>query len=444
MNIINWQWGLIIVSSLVLFVLSPWAKSSNQFFKASKKRKQPNAFVLTGSLIISWIFAKSITNAANLGLDFGIVGGVAYAGYYASFAVAGIIIYQMRKYGKYKSIHHFLTSKFGKGAMALFSILIAIRLFNEVWSNTTVIGTYFGEQGSDSYYWSIIVFTILTLAYAIKGGLSSSIFTDAIQMGLFSILLCVILWSIFSKDDFTIQEVATSGTWSFELGLNLFFAAIIQSFSYPFHDPVLTDRGFISSPKVTLKSFLWASVLGGICIVLFSVIGVYAQSESMVGQAAVEVGKAFGVFILLVINFIMITSAASTLDSTFSSFSKLLAIDLNMGRDILFGRASMVAIAILGTLPIFLNAEILSATTISGTMVIGLTPVFLFWKLHVPKISFYLSVICGLIFGFILVFDIFPKALIFTDGKYADLLWVNVWGILTCIILYWIPRWLKK
>ena len=444
MNIINWQWGLIIVSSLVLFVLSPWAKSSNQFFKASKKRKQPNAFVLTGSLIISWIFAKSITNTANLGLDFGIVGGVAYAGYYASFAVAGIIIYQMRKYGKYKSIHHFLTSKFGKGAMALFSILIAIRLFNEVWSNTTVIGTYFGEQGSDSYYWSIIVFTILTLAYAIKGGLSSSIFTDAIQMGLFSILLCVILWSIFSKDDFTIQEVATSGTWSFELGLNLFFAAIIQSFSYPFHDPVLTDRGFISSPKVTLKSFLWASVLGGICIVLFSVIGVYAQSESMVGQAAVEVGKAFGVFILLVINFIMITSAASTLDSTFSSFSKLLAIDLNMGRDILFGRASMVAIAILGTLPIFLNAEILSATTISGTMVIGLTPVFLFWKLHVPKISFYLSVICGLIFGFILVFDIFPKALIFTDGKYADLLWVNVWGILTCIILYWIPRWLKK
>ena len=444
MNIINWQWGLIIVSSLVLFILSPWAKSSNQFFKASKKRKQPNAFVLTGSLIISWIFAKSITNTANLGLDFGIVGGVAYAGYYASFAVAGIIIYQMRKYGKYKSIHHFLTSKFGKGAMALFSILIAIRLFNEVWSNTTVIGTYFGEQGSDSYYWSIIVFTILTLAYAIKGGLSSSIFTDVIQMGLFSILLCVILWSIFSKDDFTIQQVATSGTWSFELGLNLFFAAIIQSFSYPFHDPVLTDRGFISSPKVTLKSFLWASVLGGICIVLFSVIGVYAQSESMVGQAAVEVGKAFGVFILLVINFIMITSAASTLDSTFSSFSKLLAIDLNMGRDILFGRASMVAIAILGTLPIFLNAEILSATTISGTMVIGLTPVFLFWKLYVPKISFYLSVICGLIFGFILVFDIFPKALIFTDGKYADLLWVNVWGILTCIILYWIPRWLKK
>jgi Na+/proline symporter len=444
MEVINWQWILIIVSSLILFLLSPLAKTTGQFFKASKKSKQPNAFVLTGSLIISWIFAKSITNAANLGLDYGIVGGVAYAGYYLSFAVAGILIYKMRTKGGFYSIHQFLTTKFGKGAMALFSILIAIRLFNEVWSNTTVIGTYFGEQGSEPYYWSIIVFTLLTLAYAIKGGLSSSIFTDVIQMGLFSVLLCVILWSVFTKDDFTVKEVATSGTWSFELGLNLFFAAIIQSFSYPFHDPVLTDRAFISSPKVTLKSFLWASVLGGLCIVLFSIIGVYAQAQGMQGQAAVEVGKAFGVVILLVINFIMITSAASTLDSTFSSFSKLLAIDLKMGRNLTFGRASMAAIAILGTLPVFLNAEILSATTISGTMVIGLTPVFIFWNKDVPRISFYLSVICGLAFGFVLVFDAFPKALIFTEGKFADLLWVNMFGIASCILLYLIPKWLKK
>jgi hypothetical protein len=191
------------------------------------------------------------------------------------------------------------------------------------------------------------------------------------------------------------------------------------------------------------KSFLWASLLGAICIILFSIIGVYAQAQGYKGQAAVEVGKAFGVVILLVINFIMITSAASTLDSTFSSFSKLLAVDLKLGKTLSFGRISMALIAVLGTLPVFLGAEILSATTISGTMVIGLTPVFLFWKMDVPKISFYLSVICGLLFGFILVFGLFPKALIFTEGKYADLLWVNVWGILSCIVLYFIPKWMK-
>lgn len=444
METITWQWLLIIVSSLILFFLSPLAKNADQFFKATHKKKAPSVVWLTGSLIISWIFAKSITNAANLGLDFGIVGGIAYAGYYLSFAVAGILIYQLRVKGGFSSIHHFLTTRFGKGAMALFSILIAFRLFNEVWSNTMVIGSYFGDSGTATYYWAILVFTALTLAYAIKGGLSSSIFTDVIQMVLFSVLLIIILGAVFTKGDISVKEVALSGSWTFELGLNLFFAAIIQSFSYPFHDPVLTDRAFLSSPRVTRRSFLWASVLGAICIILFSVIGVYAQSQGMKGQAAVEVGKAFGIVILLIINFIMITSAASTLDSTFSSFSKLLAIDLKLGNNLTFGRLSMAIIAILGTIPVFLNAEILSATTISGTMVIGLTPVFLFWNLKVPKISFYLSVICGLVFGFLLIFNIFPDALILTKGRYADLLWVNVWGITTCIILYIAPSWIKR
>ncbi|MCG1036130.1 sodium:solute symporter [Polaribacter sargassicola] len=444
MDIIKWQWLLVICSSLTMFFLSPLAKTTDQFFKAVNKKKAPNTLILTGSLIISWIFAKSITNAADLGLAFGLVGGVAYAGYYVSFAVAGIVIYQLRTKGGFRSIHEFLISKFGKKAMAVFSILIAFRLFNEVWSNTMVIGNYFGEQGSTPYYASILVFTFLTLAYAVKGGLSSSIFTDVIQMVLFSVLLIIILATIFTTKDFSSEEMLTSGTWSFELGLNLFFAAVIQSFSYPFHDPVLTDRGFISSPKVTKHSFLWASILGAICIILFSLIGVYAQTKGIKAHAAVEVGKALGVVILLVINFIMITSAASTLDSTFSSFSKLLAVDLNLGKSVSFGRITMITVAILGTIPVFLNAEILSATTISGTMVIGLTPMFIFWSVKVPKISFYLSVSCGLIFGFLLIFGVFPKALVFTTGKYAALLWSNLWGVLCCTIIYFIPKWISK
>lgn len=440
-----WQWSLIIASSLLMLFISPLAKTTNEFFKAQHRKKAPNAFMLMGSLVISWIFAKSITNAANLGLDFGIVGGVAYAGYYLSFAVAGYVIFKMRTIGGFESIHQFLSVRFGKPAIAIFSILIAFRLFNEVWSNTMVIGSYFGDTGSAPFYWAIIVFTILTLAYALKGGLSSSIFTDVIQMGLFAVLLGVILWVLFEPStEFSMQQVALSGSWTFDMGLNLLFAALLQSFSYPFHDPVLTDRGFLSSPKVTLISFLWAGIIGAICIILFSIIGVYAQAQGMAGQAAVEVGKAFGLVILLVINFIMITSAASTLDSTFSSFSKLLSVDLSFGNSLKFGRFAMIGVAILGTIPVFLDAEILSATTVSGTMVIGLTPVVIFWKKNVPKISFHLSVFCGLFFGILLILNWFPQALIFTHGKYADLLWINFWGILCCITLYFTPLWLKK
>lgn len=443
MDIAIWQWILIIASSVTLFFLSPMAKTTDDFFKATHRKKAPNAFMLTGSLIISWIFAKSITNAANLGLEFGIVGGVAYAAYYLSFVMAGILIYSLRTQGGFTSLHQFLTSRFGKNAMRVFSVLIAIRLFNEVWSNTMVIGSYFGDIGSTPYYASIIVFTLLTLAYSLKGGLSSSIFTDVLQMGLFGILLFVILASIYSTTNFTVAETLQSGVWGFDTGLNLLFAALIQSLSYPFHDPVLTDRGFLSSPKVTLRSFLWAGILGAICIVLFSVIGVYAKAMGMQGQAAVEVGKAFGSVILLIINFIMITSAASTLDSTFSSFSKLAAVDLRLGESISFGRLAMCVLVVLGTIPIFLDAEILSATTISGTMVIGLTPIFFFWKLPAPKLSFYLSVFCGIGFGLLLVFNLIPECWILTQGRYADLLWANIWAAGCCLILYMIPAWIK-
>jgi Na+/proline symporter len=438
------QWLLIIISSVIFFILAPYAKDLATFFKAQHRGKEPSMVMLTGSLIISWIFAKSITNAANLGLEFGLVGGVAYAGYYLSFAVAGIIIYQLRTQGNYTSIHHFLTDRYGKRAVGLFSILISFRLFNEVWSNTMVIGTYFGDMGSTAYYAAIVVFTLMTLAYTLKGGLSSSIFTDVIQMVLFSILLIIILAVIFAKPEVNVGKMITSGTWSMELGLNLFFAAILQSFSYPFHDPVLTDRGFITSPKVTRKSFLWAAVLGGICILLFSLVGVYAQHSGLQGQAAVAVAKKLGVVLLLTINFIMITSAASTLDSTFSSFSKLLTIDLRWGKTITFGRVMMVLVAVLGTIPVFLNAEILSATTISGTMVIGLTPVFILWKIKAPQISYFMSVFCGLIFGTLLLFEWFPESLLFTTGKYASLLWINFYGILISFLLYLIPAWIKK
>nr|MBC7613615.1 sodium:solute symporter [Pseudopedobacter sp.] len=110
------QWGFILLSSILIFALAPIAKTTRDFFYGSKNDKQPNALLLTSSLVISWIFAKSITNVANLGLSFGIVGVVSYATYYLSFLVAGLVIYKMRLNGGFKSIHHFIGSKYGKGA----------------------------------------------------------------------------------------------------------------------------------------------------------------------------------------------------------------------------------------------------------------------------------------------------------------------------------------
>jgi Na+/proline symporter len=435
------QWGFIILSSILIFCLAPLAKTTGDFFYGSKNNKQPNAVLLTSSLVISWIFAKSITNVANLGLSFGMVGVVSYATYYLSFLVAGILIYKMRVNGGFKSIHHFIGSKYGKGALYLFSILIAIRLFNEVWSNTMVIGSYFGEAGSWPYYLSIFVFTLLTLAYALKGGMSTSILTDVVHMVLFGLLLVVILSVILPEMHYQIKPIYSSGSWTMALGGNMILVAFIQCFSYPFHDPVLTDRGFIADPKTTLKSFLFATVIGVTCITLFGVVGIFGLTKGMTGQATVEVAKFFGPIMLLLMNFIMVTSAGSTLDSTFSSFSKLYNIDIlpNKTLKISRGRMAMIILTVLGTIPVFYKPEILSATTLSGTMVIGLAPVFIFWNTKMPKFSFYAPVIFGLMMGAMAAFKKVPQSWVFTDGKYSDLLGVNLWGSLVCFVLFFLP-----
>lgn len=444
MGIIAWQWILVIASSLALFFIAPWSKNNASFFKASKENKKPGRYTLAASLLISWIFAKSISNAADLGNSYGFIGGVAYALYYASFLVCGWIIIQLRKSG-FKSIHQFLQSKFGKGAVLLFSLLVAFRLFNEVWSNTMVIGSYFGPSGSSPYYASIILFTCLTLAYTLKGGLNSSLLTDVIQLGLFAVLLCSILFIILPKSNYDIGSYIQEGNWTMSNGLNLIFVVLIQIWSYPFHDPVMTDRGFISSKKNTLQAYVIAAVLGFICIVLFSFVGIFARKNGLENPATVNTAKLLGTGLMLIMNVIMVTSAASTLDSTFSSFSKLSVIDLGfLPKSVKSGRIAMLILTVVGTLPILFSPTILSATTISGTMVIGLAPIFIFHKVRVPKISYFLSVAVGLAFGIALAIGAFPDTFIGITGPYTDLLLCNIFGSIACLMAYFSPLLFKK
>ena len=134
-----------------------------------------------------------------------------------------------------------------------------------------VIGSYFGEAQSWSYYLAIAVFTILTLAYTLKGGLRSSLLTDAIQMILFAVLLIAILSIILPKDDTDISTYLTSGDWSASGGVNLLFVALLQVFSYPYHDPVMTDRAFIASPKKNVDQLYGRDIdrYGEYCHVFF-------------------------------------------------------------------------------------------------------------------------------------------------------------------------------
>ena len=90
-------WGFLIVYGVVMFLLSPKKVTEAGFFRGDGNRgEKPTEMMLMLSIFISWIFAKSVTNAANLGAQYGFVGGLAYATYWLCIPICGLAIYRLR------------------------------------------------------------------------------------------------------------------------------------------------------------------------------------------------------------------------------------------------------------------------------------------------------------------------------------------------------------
>jgi Na+/proline symporter len=445
-------WGFLLVYGVALYALSPRAVSLQSFFQGADADGRPVAAIpLTLSVFISWIFAKSVTVAANLGADYGVVGALAYATYWLSIPVAGLVIYGIRRRLGATSMVGFLIQRYGRAAAGAFTVAILIRLYNEIWSNTAVVGGYFGDPGSTGFIAAALTFTGITVAYSAKGGLRSSIMTDALQAVLFVFFLVLVLFLVLPR--YGVAELATTGAWRLGGGVDLLLVAGLQVVSYPFHDPVLTDRAFINRERAMLMAFIVAGVLGFIGVACFGLVGVHAQLAGLEGgdNVPAAVGRSLGVATFFFMSVIMISSAGSTLDSTFSALSKSLAWDLprlrgrHDGGGIRVGVLVMLVFAVLGNLPMLVGTEILKATTISGTMVMGLAPAFLLyrWSGYAPW-SFHLSFWTGLALGIAHSVGAVPAWFAIGDGDYAALLGVNAWGLVLCTGLYLLPLLVRR
>jgi SSS family solute:Na+ symporter len=441
-------WGFLLLYGTVMYMVSPRSRTVSSFFAGTDDAGRPaTEWALMCSIFISWIFAKSVTNAANLGAAHGVVGGLAYAAYWLSIPVAGVVIYWLRTRHGATGLVPFLISKYGRLAALAFTLAILIRLYNEVWSNTAVVGAYYGQSGGFSFIAAALLFTAVTLFYSLKGGLRSSIVTDVIQAVLFVIILGVVLFLVLPHHG--LPKLLAVGEFRLDAGVDLLLVALLQVLSYPFHDPVLTDRGFITREKTMLRAFIVAGVLGFVCIFAFSLIGVHARLEGLPAGDNMPgaVALAFGTLPYLLMTCVMIMAAGSTLDSTFSSVAKSAGQELPL----LAGRApgsnavrigvwTMIAFALLGNLPMIAGTDILKATTVSGTMVMGLAPIFLLAPLvrHSPW-SFHLAFWPGVVLGVMLAAGLIPASWAIGTGKYALLLGTNLYGLAICCAGFLLP-----
>ncbi|WP_020680677.1 sodium:solute symporter family transporter [Marinobacterium rhizophilum] len=438
---------LVAALALISLALSRPARSVNAFFLGqSDTAEPPGLLTLTFSQVTTWIFARSLMNAAILGFFYGIWGTLAYAAYYLSFWVGGRIIDKLRFEQGFHSVQAFLQHRFGRWGSHCYNLVIGIRLVSEVFANLLVIGILFGTTGSTAYTLAILAFSGITLVYSLLGGLRASLRTDLFQMTLFLLVLVVLVIAAFMSPGVQLEALLFKPFEFGQPGPILLLVALLQVWSYPMHDPVMMDRGFLADRETTRRSFFHAGWISILCITAFGSLGVLAGAQASPGEAMNGVlARLLGDGPLLLFNAALVISAMSTLDSTLASSAKLMALDMNaIPTSVRNGRLVMVVFLLLGLGCVFLgNKDLFSAVAVSGTASMYLAPVVLIslWggRTDVPLWSYLASFVLA-VSGAVLYFTESSgySALLGDAHKYTKLLWISATLLASGCLLFWL------
>jgi Na+/proline symporter len=367
---------------LVSVLAAPRRASVDGFYGGqSADGRAPGLWVLVLSQVTTWIFARSLMNAAILGYYYGIAGTLAYAAYYGSFLTGGFIVARLRAGGA-RSMQDWLAARFGRTGTGCYNLVIALRLLSEVFANLLVVGLIFNALSEGSGTSAILIVAAFGLAYSAWGGLSAALRTDVVQMVVFLVVFGVAFVALIAAPGFSLGAVLTApGTAGSYNGWVLLAVAALQVFSYPAHDPVMMDRGFLADADTTRKSFLHAFWLSTLCIIGFGFFGIQA---SLLGAAYEDelIGTwqaMFPAWVFAALLISLLVSALSTLDSALASAARLVVEELKLApRTLNGGRIVMVLFMGAGAaLTLWGNATLFDAVAVSGTASMFLSPVLL-------------------------------------------------------------------
>ena len=427
-----------VLMAVASLALSPRVSTLGSFYKGHGiSGDTPTVISLTLSLVTTWIFARSIMNAAILGYFYGIAGALAYAAYYLSFLTGAWIIASLRWRHGFDSIQAFLADRFGPAGPVSYSFVTGLRLLSEVFANLLVIGIIFGPAGSMAYAVSIVAVGLAVLAYSALGGLHASIRTDVLQMVVFLVVLGVLITFALDRGSFDFEAIASSSPDGTGPGWVLLAVALLQVWSYPMHDPVMMDRGLISDKKSTMASFYHAAWLSVLCIMAFGILGTYAGLEKIAGESFIPtLMRLFGETPVLLFNIALIISCMSTLDSTLASAAKLSIVDMNVAKPTVFkGRIAMMLFLLAGLALVFLGSkDLFSAVAVSGTASMFLAPVAFFslWggRTDIPAWSYLLAFVTAITGAVIYFLEAGNHMTLMTDltgleHKYSKLLVIS-------------------
>lgn len=440
-----WLIALVSCLALISILLSRRVTHTNSFYSGhSESGAAPGLLTLTFSQVTTWIFARSLLNAAILGFYYGIWGALAYAAYYLSFLTGGKIIDHLRFEHNYQSVQAFLHDRFGAWGTACYNFVIGVRLISEVFANLLVIGILFGAAGSESYTLAVIGLAAVTLIYSMMGGLHASLRTDFFQMVIFLVVLVFLVLIAIGDGHFSSELFAFKPFDITEPGPILLMVALLQVWSYPMHDPVMMDRGFIADRDTTRRSFKHAAWISSLCIIAFGSLGVIAGVNAETGESMNSVlSRLLGEIPMFLFSATLIISAMSTLDSTLTSSAKMVVKDMRiLPLSLKNGRVVMSLFMLAGLVLVFVgNKDLFSAVAVSGTASMYLVPVIIFslWgnQKQIPLWSYIGSFTLAMT-GAVLYFteSSAHSVLLGESHKYTKLLWICITVLLGGCLMF--------
>jgi len=350
------------------------------------------------------------------------------------------IVIQMRKRGA-GSVQDWLGTHFGKTGHVAYNVVIALRLLSEVFANLIVVGLIF-SAAFPALEWaktgSVLILAMVGLIYSALGGLRASLRTDVMQMLVFLVVFILSFGAMILGDSFSFSAIfAAEGVHAqaSRPGWILVAVAFLQVFSYPAHDPVMMDRGFIADEATTRKSFIHAFWLSAVCIFGFGMFGIQAgiMGAAYEGQLLGTWQVMFGPTVYFLIAASLLISAMSTLDSALASAARLVIDEFKVApRTVSNGRIAMFGFMAAGALlTLWGNKTLFDAVAVSGTASMFLTPVlilaFVFNRI-IPLWSFLVAYVAAILGAAAYMYRGTEFVQLFFNGahKYDQLLYICI------------------
>ena len=325
---------------------------TNDYFLVANRRI--SGIVGSMSVASSWIWAPALYVSTQVGYQWGYSGLIWFIvpNMLALMIFAPFANLVRRKLPDgFSYIQHLQGSKgyFREVQLSVHLIVQVIILAIQAGAGSELISAVSGV----SYYLVLLIIIFGPLSYCLLSGLSSSVFTDAIQYVLILLPVILIIFAFPEWDKVTFSSFKPFNPLDSKVLLEFGIASSLTLLFSIFVDHQQWQRVFAARPESVCKTFIAAGFmhgavtfgLGTLGIILFS-IGFKTANPQLIGVEYVKLNMGQGFTALFII--MGLCGLCSTINSCYCAFSSLYSTEIRKNNAVLRNsREAMICLAFL-------------------------------------------------------------------------------------------------